>query len=326
MESGLITSWQIDGEIVETMAVFICLASISLQMLTVVMNWKTLLGMQLITKIDSMLKSRDFALPKNLLLIKTMFFPVVTYRCESWTVKKAENWRIDAFELWCWRRLLRVCWAARRSNQYILKEISPDFSLEGLMLKLKPGWNMATCCKELTHWKKSWYLERLKAGGEENNRGLDGLMSSPTQWRWVWTPPGSWWWTVRIGVLKTMGSWRVGHDWANELNWTELEPAEFSSFKHHSLKSLQNAWALALCSGWLRMIFSLLPDLRGWDDAASWHAFSHGGGMWKNHFKGPLYSKEVNFNSSDTEDSCPLVGCWSWYLLFRDASSVNLFI
>ena len=102
-----------------------------------------------------------------------MVFPVVMYRCENWTIKKAEYQRIDAFELWCWRRLLRVPWTARRSNQSILKEISPKCALEGLMVKLKLQY-FATWCEELTHWKRPWCWERLKAGGEGDDRGWDG--------------------------------------------------------------------------------------------------------------------------------------------------------
>ena len=105
------------------------------------------------TNLDSIFKSRDVTLPTKVRLVKAMVFPVVTYGCESWTVKKAERRRMDAFELWHWRRLLRVPWAARRSNQFILKEISPEISLEGMMLKLKLQY-LATSCKELTHWKR----------------------------------------------------------------------------------------------------------------------------------------------------------------------------
>ena len=126
-------------------------------------------------------------------------------------VKKAECRRIDAFDLWCWRRLLRVPWTARRSNQSILKEISPEYSLEGLMLKLKFQY-LVTGCKELTHWKWPWCWERLKAGGEGDDRGWDGWMSSLTRWTWVWAVSGSWWWTGRPGRLRSMGLQRVRHD------------------------------------------------------------------------------------------------------------------
>ena len=108
-------------------------------------------------------------------------FSCVMYGCESWTAKKAEHWRIDAFELWCWRSLLRVPWTARRSNQSILKEISPGIPLEGMMLKLKLQY-LATSCEELTHWKRLWCWEGLGAGGEGDDPGWDGWMASLTQW------------------------------------------------------------------------------------------------------------------------------------------------
>ena len=134
----------------------------------------------------------------------------------SWTVKKAERRRIDAFELWCWRRLLRVPWTARRSNQSILKKISPGISLEGMMLKLKLQY-FGTSCKELAHWKRLWCWEGLGAG-EGDNRGWDGWMASLTRWMWVWVNSGSWWWTGKPARLQFMGSQRVRHDWATELN------------------------------------------------------------------------------------------------------------
>ena len=142
-----------------------------------------------------------------------MVFLVVTYGYENWTIKKAEH-RIDAFELWCWRRLWKVLWTARISNQSILKE--------RLMLKLKLQY-MATWCEELTYWKRPWCWERLRAGGEGDDRGWDGWMASLIQWTWVWVGSGSWWWTVRPGMLQFMGSQRVRHNWATELNWTELK-------------------------------------------------------------------------------------------------------
>ena len=114
---------------------------------------RLLLGRKVLTNLDSILKSRDITLPTKVHLVKAMVFPVVMYRCESWTVKKAECQRIDAFELWCWRRLLRIPWIARRCNQSILKEISPGISLEGMMLKLKAS-TLVTSCEELTHWKR----------------------------------------------------------------------------------------------------------------------------------------------------------------------------
>ena len=150
-----------------------------------------------------------------------MVFPVVMYGCESWTVQKAERWRIDAFELWCWRRFLRVLWTARRSNQSILKEISPGYSLEGMMLKLKLQY-FGHLMQRVDSSEKILMLGGIGAGGEGDDRGWDGWMASPTQWTWVWVNSGSWWWTGRPGMLQFMGSKRIGHDWAIELNWTDM--------------------------------------------------------------------------------------------------------
>ena len=141
MASGPITSWEIDGETVETVADFIFLGSKNhcrwwLQWLHEIKRW-LLLGRKVMTNLDSTLKSRDITLSTKVHLVKAMISPVVMYGCEGWTIKKAEHQRIDAFQLWCWKRLLRVPWTARRANQSILKEIRPGCSLEGLMLKLK---------------------------------------------------------------------------------------------------------------------------------------------------------------------------------------------
>ena len=141
------------------------------------------------------------------------------YGCESWTVKKAERRRIDAFELWCWRRLLTVPWTARRSNQSMLKEISPGISLEGMMLKLKLQY-FGHLMRRVDSLERLWCWEGLGAG-EGDNRGWDGWMASPSRWTWGWMNSGSWWWTRRPGMLRFMGSQRVGHHWATELNWTE---------------------------------------------------------------------------------------------------------
>ena len=144
-----------------------------------------------------------------------MVFAVILYGCESWTIKKAEHWRTDAFELWCWRRLLRVPWTARRFNQSILKEISPEYSLEGLMLKLKFQ-SFVHLMRRTDSLEKPWCWERLEVGGKGDERGWDGWMASPTQWTWVWVNSV----TGRPGVLQSMGSQRVRHNWATELNWT----------------------------------------------------------------------------------------------------------
>ena len=152
---------------------------------------RLLLGIKAMSKLESILKSRDITLPTKVHLVKTMVFPVVMHGCESWTIKRAEHEIIGAFELWCWRGLLRVPWAARRSNQSILKEISPGCSLEGLMLKLKLQY-LATWCKELIRWKRLWCWGRLRAGGDGDDRGRDGWTVSPTQWTWAWVNSRSW--------------------------------------------------------------------------------------------------------------------------------------
>ena len=157
-------------------------------------------------------------MPTKVRLVKAMVYPVVMYGCERWTLKKAEHQRIDAFELWCWRRLLKVPWTARRSNQSVLKETSPKYSLEGLMLKLKPQY-LATWCEELTHWKRPWHWARLKAGGEGDDRGWDGWMASRTWGTWVLVSSRSWWWTGKPSVLQSMGSQKIRHDWVTKLNW-----------------------------------------------------------------------------------------------------------
>ena len=134
--------------------------------------------------LDSMLKSRDISLPTNIRILKVTVFPVVMYECESCTIKKAECRRIDDFELWCWRGLLRVPWTVRRSNQLILKEINCEYSLEGLMLKLQ---SFGHPIRRADSLEKTLMLERLRARGEVGNRGWDGWIASPTQWTWVWT-------------------------------------------------------------------------------------------------------------------------------------------
>ena len=145
-----------------------------------------------------------------------MVFPAVMYGCESWTIKKAKCWQIDAFELWCWRRLLRVPWTARRSNQSILKEISHEYSLEGLMLKLKLQY-----FGHLMWWTDS--LEKTPDARKdwrwEENGSTDGWMASLTRWTWVWVSSGSWGWTWKPGVLQFMAWQRVRPDWVTELNW-----------------------------------------------------------------------------------------------------------
>ena len=175
------------------------------------------LGIRVMTNLDSILKSRDVTLSAKVHLVKVMVFPVVMYGCENLTINKADCQRTDAFELWCWRRLLRVPWTARRSNQSILKEINPEYSLEGLMLKLKLQYFGHLMRR--THLKRSWCWERLRVGGEGDDRGWDGWMASPTQWTWVWVSSESWWWTGKPSALQSMGLQRTGHNWVTKLNW-----------------------------------------------------------------------------------------------------------
>ena len=178
-----------------------------------------LLGRKVMTNLGSILKSRDITLPTKVCLVKAMVFPMVMHECESWTVKKAEHWKFDAFELWYWRRLLRVPWTARRSNQSILKEISPGCSLEGLMLKLKLQY-FGHLMSRVDSLEKTLMLGGIGGRRKEgDNRGWDGWMTSLTGWAWVWVNYGSLWWTGRPGVLRFMGLQRVRHDWATELNW-----------------------------------------------------------------------------------------------------------
>ena len=222
MAFGPITSWEIDGETMETVTDFIILGS----KITAdgdcshEIKRHLLFGRKAMTNHDSILKSRDITLPTKVYLVKAMVFPVVMYGCASQTIKKAEHWGNDAFELWCWRRLLRVPRTARRSNQSILKEISPEYSLEGLMLNLKLQyfgyliWRYCSFEKTLMLWKTKGGRRR----GRQKTRWLDGITDSI-----VWVNSRSWWWTGRAGMLQSMGSQRVGHNWAAELKWKKLE-------------------------------------------------------------------------------------------------------
>ena len=182
MASGSITSWEIDGETVETVSDFIFLGS----KITAdgdcshEIKRRLLLGRKVMTNLDSILKSRDITLPTKICLVKAMVFPVVTYGCESWTVKKAEYRKIDVFEMWCWRILLRVPWTARTSNQSILKEISPGCSLEGLMLKLKLR-SFGHLMRRVESLEKTLMLGGIggrRRRGQQRMRWLDGITDS----------------------------------------------------------------------------------------------------------------------------------------------------
>ena len=182
-------------------------------------NRRLLLGRKVMTNLDSIFKSRDITLLTKVCLVEAMVFPI--YRCEIWTIKKAEHQRIDAFELWYWRRLLRVPWTARRSNQSILKEISPEYSLEGLMLKLK--------LQYFGHlmWRTDSLEKSLKLGKIEGRRRrwqrircLDGITDQRT---WVWASSRSWWWTGKPGVLQFMGSQKSR---TRMSDWTQLRSSD----------------------------------------------------------------------------------------------------
>ena len=212
MASGPITSWQIDGETVETVSNFIlggskitadgdCSHEIKRHLL---------LGRKVMINLDGIFKSRDITLPNKVRLVKAMVFPVVMYGCKSWIVKKAECWRIEAFELWCWRRLLRVPWTARRSNQSILKEISPGCSLEGLMLKLKLQY----------FWPpdvKSWLIGKDSDAGRDFGQEEKGMTEDEVVGWHHWLEGHEFEWTLGVsdgqGGLKCCSSWgRKGSD------------------------------------------------------------------------------------------------------------------
>ena len=207
MASGPITSRKIDGETMEAMIDFIFLGS------KITMDGDCspeikgclLLGIKSMTHLESKLKSRDITLSIKVHLVKATVFPVLMYRCESWTIKKAKHQRIYVFEVGCWRRLLRVLWTARTSNQSILKETNPEYSLEKLILKFQYFGHFG-----LFHWKRPWCWKRLKAGGEGDNRGWGGWMASQTQWTWVCANSGRWWKATWHAI--THGSQKVRHD------------------------------------------------------------------------------------------------------------------
>ena len=172
------------------------------------------------TNLDSILKSRDITLSTKVHLVKAMVFPVVMYGCESWTIMKAERQRIDAFELWCWRRLLRVPWTARRSNQSILKEISPGCSLEGLTLKLRLQY-FGHLMQRADSFEKTLMLGKMEGRRRRQRQRMRWLDAITNSMDIVWVNSRIWWWTGKPGVLRFMGLQRVGHNWATELNWNK---------------------------------------------------------------------------------------------------------
>ena len=219
MASGPSTSWQVDGETVETVSDFIfgglqnhCrwwLQPWNQKMLT---PWK-----ESDDQPRQHIKKQRHYFATKVRLVTAIVFPVITYGCESWIVKKAEGQKVDAFELWCWRRPL---------SPLDCKEIQPVYPkwaqswvfIGRTDVEVETPNTLATSCEELTHWKRPWCWEGLRAGGEGDNRGWDGWMTSPTRWTCVWVNSGSWWWTGRPGMLQFMGSQRVRLDWATKLS------------------------------------------------------------------------------------------------------------
>ena len=216
-----ITSWQIDGETMETVRDFI-FGGFKItpdgEGSHEIKRW-LLLGRKVMTNLDSILKSRDISLPTEVLLAKAMVFLVHAW---MWELDSEESW---AAKNWCFwtvelEKTLEKLWDCKEIlKESILKEISPGCSLEGLMLKLKLQY-FGHLIEELTRWKRPWCWERLRAGGEGFDRGWDGCMASLTQWTWVCVNSGSWWWIGKPGVLQSIGSQSVRHNWVTELNWT----------------------------------------------------------------------------------------------------------
>ena len=250
--SSSITSWWIDEEAMETVRDFILGGSkisadgdCSHEIKRHLFLWRKVL-----TNLESILKIRDITLPTKVHLLKAMIFPVVTYGCESWTIKKAEHRRIDAFELWCgedsWEFLgLQGDPTSQTKRKSVLNNHWKDWCW---------SWSsntLATWCEEVTHWKRPWWWERLKVGGEGNDRGWDGWMVLSNWWTWVWASSGSWWWTGKPGVLQSMVSQRVGHDWVTELTYRYYKTRRWEK-RVMKLREGKRLWA------------------QGWDQVPEW--------------------------------------------------------
>ena len=227
-----ITSWKIDGETVRDFILGGCKITADGDCSHEIKRcW--LLGRKAMINLDSISKSRDITLLTKVHIIKTMVFPGVMYGCESWTIKKAEHWRIDAFELWYWRRLSRVPWTARRSNQSIIKEIYLEYSLEGLTLKWKRLYFGHLMRRNDSLEKTLICWERLKVGGEGEDRGWDGWMASTTQGTWVWASFGSWLMdreTWCAAIHEFTKAWTQLSDWTVYYHSQPVSPSQMWQF------------------------------------------------------------------------------------------------
>ena len=243
MASDPITSWQIDRKTMEIVTNFIFLGS----KITAdgdcshEIKRRLLLGRKAMTNLDCILKNRDITLPTKVHLVKAVAFPVIMYGCESWTIKKVEHWRIDAFELWCWRRLLRIPWTARTSNQSILREISPEYSLEGLVLKLKPQY-FGHLMWRTDSMEKILMLGKVEGRRRWGWRERDGRMASPTRWTLVWA-------SSRVGdghgSLACSSPWGCKEpDMTEQWNWTEFLLSSFLCSYPKKRFSKLSSWGL----------------------------------------------------------------------------------
>ena len=255
MNSWHLAPCQINGEKMETVTYFLFLGSkitadgdCSHEIKIPLLLWR-----KAMTNLDSIKKSIDLTLPKKVHLFKAMVFLVVMYGLESWTIKKAVRWGVDAFELWCWGRLLRVPWTERRSYQSMLKEISSKYSLEGLMLKLKVQY-FGHLMWRTDSLEKTLMLGKTEGtGGVGDDREWDGWKVSLTQWTWVWTFSRSWWWTGKCGLLQSIG-WQ-SQTWVSD--WTKLSCELGISCYHHKRVSESGSNNSLYTSIFLLMTFFL---------------------------------------------------------------------
>ena len=229
MASSFIILWQTDEEKMKTVTDFIFLGSKITADSDCSREIKRplLLGRKAMKNLDNILKSRDITLLTKVHIVEAMVFPIVVDGCESWTIRMAEWQRIDAFKLCCWGKLLRVPWIAKRSNQSILKKINSEYSLEGLVLKLKIQY-FGLLMWRADSLEKTLMLRKIEGRRRRGDRGWDGWMTSSTQWTWVWTTSGRWWRTGKPGLRQSMGLQRVGTQLSH---WTTITICLFTRAK-----------------------------------------------------------------------------------------------